>query len=80
MKKKLHGFSYYRNIANFEAFWQDKNFSKNLLFLGSVLVLGFQKIFYYSSYHLIAGGMEDYKSYIIVERVPNFSLPMFIMT
>ena len=29
------GFSYYKNIANFEAFWQDKNFSKNLLFLGS---------------------------------------------
>ena len=34
--KKLHGFSYYQNIANFEAFWLDKNFSKNLLFLGSV--------------------------------------------
>ena len=33
-RKKLHGFSYYRNIANFEAFWRDKNFSKNLLFLG----------------------------------------------
>ena len=34
-RKKLHGFSYYKNIANFEAFWRDKNFSKNLLFLGS---------------------------------------------
>ena len=42
--------------------------------------IGFPKIFYYRSYRLIAGGMEDYKSYIIVERVPNFSLPMFIMT
>ena len=36
-RKKLHGFSYYKNIANFEAFWRDKNFSKNLLFLGSDL-------------------------------------------
>ena len=35
-EKKLCRFSYYRNIANFEAFWRDKNFSKNLLFLGSV--------------------------------------------
>ena len=34
-EKKLHGFSYYKNIANFEAFWRDKNFSKNILFLGS---------------------------------------------
>ena len=34
-RKKLRGFSYYKNMANFEAFWQDKNFSKNLLFLGS---------------------------------------------
>ena len=33
--KKLHGFSYYKNIANFEAFWWEKNFSKNILFLGS---------------------------------------------
>ena len=38
-RKKLHGFSYYKNIANFEAFWQDKNFNKNLLFLGSVKCL-----------------------------------------
>ena len=38
-EKKLHGFSYYKNIANFEAFWRDKNFSKNLLFLGSELWL-----------------------------------------
>ena len=37
-RKKLHGFSYYKNIANFEAFWQYKNFiKKNLLFLGSEL-------------------------------------------
>ena len=35
-QKKLHGFSYYKNIANFEEFWRDKNISKNLLFLGSV--------------------------------------------
>ena len=34
-EKKLHRFSYYKNIANFEAFWRDRNFSKNLLFLGS---------------------------------------------
>ena len=33
-RKKLRGFSYYKNIANFEAFWRNKNFSKNLLFLG----------------------------------------------
>ena len=33
--RKLHGFSHYKNIANFEVFWRDKNFSKNLLFLGS---------------------------------------------
>ena len=33
-RKKLQGFSYYKNIANFEAFWRDKNFSKNLLYLG----------------------------------------------
>ena len=36
-RKKLHGFSYCKNIANFEAFWRDKNLSKNLLFLGSVI-------------------------------------------
>ena len=29
-EKKIPGFSYYKNIANFEAFWWDKNFSKNL--------------------------------------------------
>ena len=34
-RKKLHGFSYYKKIANFEAFSRDKNFSKDLLFLGS---------------------------------------------
>ena len=34
-QNKLHGFSYYKNIANFEAFWRDKNFSKTLLFLES---------------------------------------------
>ena len=34
-RKKLRGFSYYKNIASFEVFWRDKNFSKNLLFLGS---------------------------------------------
>ena len=34
-RNKLRGFSYYKNIANFETFWRDKNFSKNLLFLGS---------------------------------------------
>ena len=38
-QKKIHGFSYYKNIANFEAFWWDKNFSKNLLFLGSVVLI-----------------------------------------
>ena len=38
-RKKLRGFSYYKNIANFEAFWRDKNFSKNLLFLGSDVLL-----------------------------------------
>ena len=37
-RKKLHGFSYYKNIANFEAFWREKTFSKNLLFRGSVRV------------------------------------------
>ena len=31
-RKKLHRFSYHKNIANFEMFWQDKNFSKNLLY------------------------------------------------
>ena len=36
-RKKLHGFSYCENVANFEAFWRDKNFSKKLLFLGSVI-------------------------------------------
>ena len=35
-EKKLRRFSYYKNIANFEAFWGDKNFSNNILFLGSV--------------------------------------------
>ena len=34
-RKKLHGFSYYKNIANFEAFQRDKNFSKKPLFLES---------------------------------------------
>ena len=34
-QKKSCGFSYYRNMANFEVFWLDKNISKNLFFLGS---------------------------------------------
>ena len=37
-KQKIPGFSYYKNIANFEALWRHKNFSKNLLFLGSELI------------------------------------------
>ena len=38
MKKEKNyvGFPYSKNIANFEAFCQGKNFSKNLLFLRSV--------------------------------------------
>ena len=36
-EKNLCGFSYHKNIANFEAFCQDKNFSKNLLFLRSAI-------------------------------------------
>ena len=32
-RKKLHGFSFYINIANFEAFFQGKKLSANLLFL-----------------------------------------------
>ena len=35
-KKKQHGFSYHKNMANFEAFLQDKNFSKYLSFLMSM--------------------------------------------
>ena len=35
-RKKLHGFSYDKNIANFEAFYREKNFSKTLLFMRSV--------------------------------------------
>ena len=38
-RKKLRGFPYYENIANFEAFRWDKNFSKNFLFLGSVMTI-----------------------------------------
>ena len=34
-EKKYMGFLIIKNIANFEGFWQDKNFSKNLFFLGS---------------------------------------------
>ena len=34
-EKKRRGFSFDKNIANFEAFCRDKNFSKNLLFLRS---------------------------------------------
>ena len=37
--EKLHGFSYDKNIANFEAFFWDKNFSKNLIFLRSIPVI-----------------------------------------
>ena len=32
-RKKLHGFSFYINIANFEAFFQSKKLSANLLFM-----------------------------------------------
>ena len=38
-EKNYMGFSYYKNIANFKAFWWDKTFSKNLLFLGSAKVI-----------------------------------------
>ena len=34
-EKSYMGFLIIKKIANFEAFWQDKNFSKHLLFLGS---------------------------------------------
>ena len=34
-RKKLHGFSYYKNMANFEAFLQGFKLSSNLLFLKS---------------------------------------------
>ena len=37
-KKNYMGFSYYKNIASFKVFWQDKNFSKNILFLGSDVI------------------------------------------
>ena len=37
--KKLRRFTYYKNIANFEVFWRDKNFGKNLWFLGSEFLL-----------------------------------------
>ena len=37
-EKNYEVFFYYRNIADCEAFWWDKNFSKNLLFLGSVML------------------------------------------
>ena len=37
--KKLHGLSYDKYIANYEAFFQDNNFSKNLLFLRSEFIL-----------------------------------------
>ena len=37
-EKNYMGFFYDKNIANFEAFWQDKIFSKNLFFLGSDLL------------------------------------------
>ena len=36
--KKVYGFSCHKIIANFEAFCQDKKFSKNLLFLRSALL------------------------------------------
>ena len=45
-KNYLHGFSYIKNIANFEAFSQDKNFSKNILFLKSVLLFEFMYFVY----------------------------------
>ena len=38
-EKKLHWFSYDKNKANLETFCWDKNFSKNLLFLRSAVVL-----------------------------------------
>ena len=36
--KKLHGFSNAKNIANFEAYCREKNYSKNLVFLRSALL------------------------------------------
>ena len=39
-RKKLHGFSFYINIANFEAFLQVKKLSANLFFLKSALLWG----------------------------------------
>ena len=42
-EKNLHGFSYCKKIANFEAFWWDKNFSKNILFLRSIRPIHLKK-------------------------------------
>ena len=65
-EKKLHRFSYFKNIANFEAFWRDKNFSKNVLFLGSGLFAVF----------LITVGKRQISLFETAERVgtdPFFS-------
>ena len=51
--KKLHWFCYYKNIANFEAFLQDKNFSKNLLFLGSELLKSTEKKKNYTDFSVL---------------------------
>ena len=59
-RKKLHGFSYCKNIANFEAFWRGKNFSKNLLFLGSdVHLITLRVMYFFSRSELPTGTSKD---------------------
>ena len=65
-EKKLHGFSYYKNIANFEAFWRDKNFSKNPLFMGSAATGGSRIVliqivqFHYSAVKFLVPSIRFY--------------------
>ena len=42
--KSNFGVSFHKNIANFEAFWGVKNFSKNLLFLRNVFYTKLEKL------------------------------------
>ena len=57
-RKKLHGFSFSINMANFEAFCRTKKLISNLFFLKSDLLSDFQSTTYIDCKKSVDGGYQ----------------------
>ena len=76
-EKKLCEFSYYKNIANLEAFWRDKIFRKNLLFLGKVNP--FTQILVPGVLELHGLELHDFEQHGFLERFKEFEQCNFLL-